>query len=45
MVLIIISTALTSIIQGLLMADQKTGAFDEAEAFPEALWRGEGPQH
>lgn len=42
---IIISGTLTSIIQGLLVDDQEAGTFDQEGAFPEALWRGEGPQH
>lgn len=42
---IIISGTLTSIIQGLLVDDLEAGTFDQEGAFPEALWRGEGPQH
>lgn len=42
---IIISGTLTSIIQGLLVDDQEAGTLDQEGAFPEALWRGEGPQH
>lgn len=36
---------LASIIQGLLVGDQEAGPFDQEGAFPQALCRGEGPQH
>lgn len=43
---IIISDTLTSIIQAFLVTYQEAGTFDQAgafPAFPQALWRGEGP--
>lgn len=40
---IIISDTLTSIIQGFFMTYREAGTFDQAGAFPQALWRGEGP--
>lgn len=40
---IIISNTLTSIIPGFSVTYQEAGTFDQAEAFPQALWRGEGP--
>lgn len=40
---IIISDTLTSIIQGFFATYQEARTFDQAGAFPQALWRGEGP--